>query len=63
MDRAQKFAFGVAMAGLVISGLVAIYGNWIVASIIAIVSVGGPSAATVLARFVDRKMPTPKGEE
>jgi hypothetical protein len=52
LDRSQLFAFAIGMAGLVIAA-VASYWSTFVAAVIAIVAVGGPSAASILARLID----------
>ncbi len=52
MNRSQVFALAVALAGLLVAGAVGIWGSWVAASVIAIVAVGGPSAATVIARYL-----------
>ncbi len=53
-DRSQIFGFVTALAGMGIAAATAILSDsYVVASIIAIVSVGGPSAANVLARVLD----------
>jgi uncharacterized membrane protein len=49
MNRGQWGALAVALGGLLIAGLVGIYGNWIAASFIALFAVGGPTAAVVIA--------------
>jgi len=54
-DRGQIFGFITAITGLVVSALIALQGgSFVVASIIAIVAVGGPSAANLLARYFER---------
>lgn len=50
MDRGQLIAAGVAGMGLCLAALVGVIGNPYVASVIAIVSIGGPTAAVYLAR-------------
>jgi uncharacterized membrane protein len=50
MNRGQILAGIVALGGLGIAGVVGIFGSAIVGSIIAIVAVGGPTAAVFLAR-------------
>jgi uncharacterized membrane protein len=50
MDRGQLIAGGVAGLGLCLSALVGILGSPYVAGIIAIVAIGGPTAAILLAR-------------
>jgi len=49
LDRAQRNAFMVACGGLVLAAIVGVLGNPWVAGIIAIVGVGGPTAAVALA--------------
>jgi hypothetical protein len=56
LDRAQKYAFIVALFGLVVAVITSYWNGW-AAAIFAIVSVGGPSAATILARVLDRLDP------
>jgi hypothetical protein len=53
LDRAQNYALVVALFGI---GVAAVTSFWSIgtAIVIAIVSVGGPGAATVLARILDR---------
>jgi hypothetical protein len=54
-SRAQIFALAVALVGLLAAGTFSLLGaNMWVCVIIAIVSVGGPGVATVLARYLDR---------
>ena len=58
MDRAQLLAFAVAIFGIAIAAVVALKGgSWIVATAIATVAVGGPSAATILAAHLGRTPP------
>ena len=48
-DKSQ-IIFGItAVTGLFLSAAVGVWGHWFVATVIAIVSVGGPTAATALA--------------
>lgn len=49
MNRGQWGALAVSLIGLVIAGVVGVYGNGITASFIALFSVGGPAAAVLLA--------------
>jgi hypothetical protein len=49
MNRGQWGALIVAVAGLGISGAVGIFGYWVASAVIAVVSVGGPTAAVILA--------------
>jgi hypothetical protein len=49
MNRGQWGALIVAMVGIAASAIVGMFGNPFVASILAVVSVGGPTAAVVLA--------------
>lgn len=55
MDRAQMGAWGIACLGIVASVVAGYLGATVVGSIIAIVTVGGPAAATVLARYMALK--------
>jgi uncharacterized membrane protein len=48
-DRSQIGALAVALTGLLLSALVGTWGNGWVAGVIAIVAMGGPTAAIVLA--------------
>jgi uncharacterized membrane protein len=50
MNRGQLIASGVAIVGLILAALEGIVGNPYVATVIAIVCVGGPTAAVYLAR-------------
>jgi uncharacterized membrane protein len=50
MDRGQIIAGSVALWGLTVAAVVGIFGNPWVAGIIAIVAIGGPTAAVILAR-------------
>jgi uncharacterized membrane protein len=50
LNRGQFIAASVALGGLVLAAGVAVFGNPWAASVIAIVSVGGPTAAVALAR-------------
>lgn len=53
LDRSQRDAFIIALSGLVLAAIVAILGgSAAAASVIAIVAVGGPVAATALARLI-----------
>jgi hypothetical protein len=54
LGRAQNYAFIVALFGLTVSMISAYFGSTVAAIAFAIVSVGGPGAATVLARILDR---------
>ena len=56
LDRAQNYALIVALFGLVVAGAISYWNGW-AAAVVAIVSVGGPGAATVLARVLDRLDP------
>lgn len=57
LDRGQWIGAAVALGGLALATFVGIFGNPWVASIIAIVAVGGPTAAIYLARNI-RNQPT-----
>jgi uncharacterized membrane protein len=59
-DRGQTIAASVAIGGLIISGIVGIFGNPWVAAVIAIVSVGGPTAAIWLARNIRSQSAQPQ---
>ena len=63
LDRAQIFTASIAVCGLIGATVVGIYGNAIVASILAIVSVGGPTAAVYLARYHGSNQTTSSVEE
>jgi uncharacterized membrane protein len=49
MNRGQWGALIVAVVGLGISGAVGILGHWVASAVVAVVSVGGPTAAVLLA--------------
>lgn len=51
-NRGQFLAFGIAALGLVCAAAVGIFGDLWLATIIGIVAIGGPTAATYLARSV-----------
>ena len=54
-DRSQRNAFIVALGGMAVAGLLAYFKlSDVVAAIIVIAAIGGPSAATVLARLIDK---------
>ena len=53
MNRGQIYTFLITTLGVSLSAVVGIWGSPVVASAIAIVSVGGPTAAFVLARSFD----------
>ena len=48
-------AFCIALSGIAAATVLGVWGNPIVASVVAIVAVGGPAAALVLARKVGRR--------
>jgi uncharacterized membrane protein len=50
LDRGQWIAGSVALGGLLLASVVGIFGNPWVAGVIAIVAVGGPTAAVAIAR-------------
>ena len=50
LNRGQAIAGAVALGGLALATVCGIFGNPVVASIIAVVAVGGPTAAVVIAR-------------
>jgi hypothetical protein len=54
LDRAQNYALIAALVGLVVAAAIAYLGNTLAAVVFAIIFGGGPSATTVLARFLDR---------
>ena len=54
MNLSQRNAFIIAMSGLMLSSAVGIWGNMFVAMAIAVVAVGGPSCASILARYLIR---------
>jgi uncharacterized membrane protein len=56
LERAQNYAFTVGLFGLVVAAVTSYWNGW-TAAVFAIVSVGGPGAATVLARVLDRLDP------
>jgi uncharacterized membrane protein len=49
-DRGQKIAASVALGGLILAAGEGILGNPWVAAIIAVVAIGGPTAAIIMAR-------------
>jgi uncharacterized membrane protein len=53
LNTAQSNAFIVALIGIAAAGTVSIWNTWAAISI-AVVAVGGPSATSVFARFMDR---------
>lgn len=55
MDRSQRNALIVAVSGMILSAFVGIWGHWFAAAVLAVVSVGGPSAAMLLARHLENK--------
>lgn len=57
LNRGQFIAASVALLGIAIAGFVGLYGNLWVAGVIAIVGVGGPTAAVWLARVVPSHSP------
>ena len=50
MNRGQYIAAGIAVSGLVLAAILGMFGNPYVAGLMAVVSVGGPTAAVWLAR-------------
>jgi hypothetical protein len=60
MDRGQFIAGAAALWGLTIAGAAAIYGNPWTAAVIAIVAIGGPTAAIWLARTMNAKDQSPR---
>jgi uncharacterized membrane protein len=48
-DRSQWIAGGIAITGLILAAVVGVFGNPWVAGVIAVVGVGGPTAAVALA--------------
>jgi uncharacterized membrane protein len=62
-DRGQWIAGSVAVGGLALAAITGIFGNPWVAAVIAVVAVGGPTAAIYLARTMGRaqaQQPAPK---
>lgn len=54
-DRAQTYAAGLAIAGMVLAGGFHLLGGSVYLSIaIVVLAIGGPSTATVLARLADK---------
>jgi uncharacterized membrane protein len=49
MNRGQWGALAVALGGLLIAGIVGVYGNGLASAFIALFAVGGPTTAVVLA--------------
>lgn len=58
-DRSQTYAFVVAVAGILGAATVGIFGNWVAAAFIVVACVGGPATASILARWLDRSLPSP----
>lgn len=58
-DRGQKIAAAVALGGLILAAAEGVFGNPWVAAVIAIVAIGGPTAAIIMARNM-RAQQTPK---
>jgi uncharacterized membrane protein len=52
MNLSQRNALIIALSGLILGSVVAVWGSGLAASVIVIVAVGGPSAASVLARML-----------
>jgi len=48
-NRGQFIMAFIAVFGLSLSAYVGLKGNWIVGSVLAVVSIGGPTAATAIA--------------
>jgi uncharacterized membrane protein len=59
MDRGQMIAAGVAIWGLTLAAAVGIFGSSYVGIALAVVSIGGPTAAIWLAKGMNQKAPTP----
>lgn len=59
-DRSQAITERAMYLGLILAAVVGIWGSWIVGSVLAIVSIGGPTAATALARYTPRQKPEDK---
>jgi uncharacterized membrane protein len=51
----QMLTFTLASLGVTLAAVVGIWGNPVVASVLAVVAVGGPAAAFVLARTLGRR--------
>jgi hypothetical protein len=58
LNAALSNAFKIAIFGVIAAGVIAIFNTW-VAVVVALVTVGGPSGATIAARVLDR-IPAPK---
>ena len=58
-DRAQTIAERTMYLGLALAAVVGIWGSWIVGAVLAVVSVGGPAAATLLARYLQSHLGSP----
>lgn len=56
-NRGQWIAGTVALGGLVLASIVSVVGNPWVAAVIAIVAVGGPTAAVAFARYPSSAKP------
>jgi hypothetical protein len=53
LDRAQTNSLIVALSGILVAAATAYFNAW-VGAVTAIVAVGGPSTATVIARILDK---------
>jgi uncharacterized membrane protein len=58
MNRGQLIAAGVALWGLTLSAAVGIFGSPYVGIALAVVSIGGPTAAIWIAKGMNQKAPT-----
>lgn len=52
MDRSQRNALWISLAGILAAAVVGILDGWAAASFIVVTAVGGPNAATILARLI-----------
>ena len=52
MDRSQRNAFWISLAGILSATVVGIWDGWAAAAFIVVAAVGGPNAATILARLI-----------
>jgi uncharacterized membrane protein len=58
-DRSQAITERAMYLGLILAAAVGIWGSWVVGSVLAVVSVGGPAAATLLARYLHGQIGQP----
>lgn len=54
MDRSQRNSLIVSLAGLGVALVGAIIVGWLFGVLVAVIAIGGPNAATIVARFMSR---------